>query len=443
MDDRDLAIICIAVTVTVAVILLALWRRKRATGDDSATSSSDVSSALAASPESAPIVRFEEVLPLTDDEERRLVKIEDGSLLAVIDQTIPVAIQRSAYADAASKVGKAVETHNKAAESAEPLYRAIIPKGTTLDNSRAMEGAKRGIYHGEKGIQGHANLVPADQKQIDPSLGKEVVAANVAGSIMNVASLVVGQYYMSQINGRLDSVEKSIGKVVEFQDVEYRSRVYALIAAVKKSSTFSIEVMENEELRLRELSYLKERENECTQLLSHANIMLEKLAAKTGLGFDEYEASVNSADSWIKYQQVLLTILAEISELTYTLNKGNASRESSYALLIPFANQASDSLRKLSEWHEDYVAKYQIDTASSRRRRQGFEAALFAIPALFKDDLHYRRISSRTSKMIRNQKLDSSITGSEENLDLYQEDVTLIMRDGSVYYLLPAEGDAS
>ena len=48
----------------------------------------------------------------------------------MIDQTIPVAIQRSAYADAASKVGKAVETHNKAAESAEPLYRAIIPKGT-------------------------------------------------------------------------------------------------------------------------------------------------------------------------------------------------------------------------------------------------------------------------------------------------------------------------
>lgn len=306
-----------------------------------------------------------------------------------------------------------------------------------------MEGAKRGIYHGEKGIQGHANLVPADQKQIDPSLGKEVVAANVAGSIMNVASLVVGQYYMSQINGRLDSVEKSIGKVVEFQDVEYRSRVYALIAAVKKSSTFSIEVMENEELRLRELSYLKERENECAQLLSHANIMLEQLAAKTGLGYDEYEAAVSSADSWIKYQQVLLTIMAEISELTYTLNRGNASRESSYAMLIPYAEQARCSLEKLSTWHEDYVAKYQIDTASSRRRRQGFEAALFAIPALFKDDLHYRRISSRTSKMIRNQKLDSSITGSEENLDFYQEDVTLIMRDGSVYYLLPAEGDAS
>lgn len=443
MGDQGTIIICFVVVAAIAVILIAMKRRDTAPCSDDTAPSSDASGTLVASPDPAPIVRFEEVLSLSDDEERRLVKIENGSLLAEIDQTIPVAVQAFGNADAASKVGKAVEAHNKAAESAGQLYRAIIPKGATLDNSRAMEGAKRGLYHGEKGIKGHANLVPVDQKQIDPSLGKEVVAANVAGSVMNVASLVVGQYYMSQINGRLDSVEKSIGRISEFQDVEFRSRVYALIAAVKKSSTFSTEVMENEELRLRELSYLKERENECAQLLGQANIMLEQLSAKSGLGYEEYESAVNAADSWIQYQQVLLKIMAEISELTYALNRGAVSRESSYALLIPYAGQAENSLGKLSTWHEDYVEKYQIDTASSRRRRQGFEAALFAIPALFKDDLHYRSISSTTSKMIRNQKRDASTAGSEEALDLYQEDVTLIMRDDSVYYLPPAEEDAS
>ena len=443
MGDQNTYVISIVIVAVIIIVYFALRRHDGAAQSDHAASSSNARDALVASFESAPIVRFEEVLPLTDNEEQRLVRIENGDLLAKIDQTIPVAAQALAHADAASKVGKAVEAHNKATESAEQLYRAIIPRGAVLDNSRAMEGAKRGIYHGEKGIKGHANLIPAEQKQIDPNLGNQVAAANVAGSIMNVASLVVGQYYMSQINGRLDSVERGVGRIAEFQNAEYKGKVYALIAAVKRSSAFSIEIMENEELRLRELAYLKERENECAQLLGQANTSLEQLSANKTLSYNEYESAVNEAEMWIQYQQALLGVMAELSELTYTLNKGAVSRESSYVLLVPYAGQARNSLEMLSAWHEDYVVKYQIDTASSRRRRQGFEAALFAIPALFKDDLHYRSINSRTSKMINSQKLDSSIAGSEGELDLYQEDVTLIMRDGSIYYLPPTEDDAS
>lgn len=395
--------------------------------------------ALASVEKSQALLQFEESLPLSDEEEQRIVKIEDTRLLAEIDRAIPVAAQAAVNADAAAKVGKAVEAHNKAAESAGQLYRAIIPKGTELADSQAMEGAKRGIFHAERGIKGHANLVPVEQQQIDPNLGQELAAANVAGSVMNVASLVVGQYYMAQINGRLESVEEGIGKISEFQDVKYRSAVYALVAAVKKSSTFRFEVMENDELRIRELSYLKERENECAKLLGHANIMIEQISKKRGLDFDGYEAAVRTADSWMQYQQVLLQVMAEIAELTYTLNRGALSRENSYALLLPYASQAESSLEKLSAWHGDHMSKLEIDTKSSRRRRQGIDAALHAIPALFEDDFHYKEISSRTTKMIRRQRRSTSTAETVDELDLYQEDVTLIMKDGAMYYLPPAE----
>ncbi|MBR3326112.1 MAG: hypothetical protein IKG22_02150, partial [Atopobiaceae bacterium] len=150
--------------------------------------------ALASAEQSQALLQFEESLPLSDEEERRIVKIEDSRLLAEIDRAIPVAAQAAVNVDAAAKVGKAVEAHNKAAEAAGQLYRAIIPKGAELADSQAMEGAKRGIFHAERGIKGHANLVPVEQQQIDPNLGRELAAANVAGSVMNVASLVVGQY---------------------------------------------------------------------------------------------------------------------------------------------------------------------------------------------------------------------------------------------------------
>lgn len=441
MGDQGVVIICFATVTVIAIVLLALRNRNHATELDN-VASIDSNEALAMPPQPLPMVLFEEAPPLEENEERRLVRIEDSRLLAEIDRVVPVVSQAAAGADAAARVCKTVEAHNKAAESAGQLYRAIIPRGAKLADSRAMEGAKRGIYHAEKGIKGHANLVSVEQQQIDPTLGKELVATNVTSSAMNVASLVVGQYYMSQINGRLESVEKGIGGIAEFQDIEYRSKVYALVAAVKKSSSFDFEVMEDNELRLRELSYLKERENECAQLLGQANIMLEQLSSKKGMSYDDYEAAVREANTWIHYQQVLLQVMSEISELTYVLNRGAVSRESSHALLLPYAAQTENSLRMLSAWHEDYELRLEIDTASSRRRRQGLEAAFYTIPALFKDDLHYRRISSRTSNMIKHQKQGPVALESDGESDLYQEDVSLVMKDGTVYYLPPAEEES-
>ncbi len=441
MEHQGIIISCIAILAIVVITALFLKRRSTPAMVEDANSIPNSGGALASAEQSQALLQFEDSLPLSDEEERRIVKIEDSRLLAEIDRAIPVAAQAAVNVDAAAKVGKAVEAHNKAAEAAGQLYRAIIPKGAELADSQAMEGAKRGIFHAERGIKGHANLVPVEQQQIDPNLGQELAAANVAGSVMNVASLVVGQYYMAQINGRLDSVEQGIGKISEFQDVEYRSAVYALVAAVKKSSTFRFEVMENDELRLRELSYLKERENECAKLLGQANIMIEQISKKRGLDFDGYEAAVRTADSWIQYQQVLLQVMAEIAELTYTLNRGALSRENSYALLLPYVSQAEGSLEKLSAWHGDHMSKLEIDTKSSRRRRQGIEGALYAIPALFEDDFHYRKVSSRTSKMIRRQRRSSSTAETSNGPDLYKEDVTLIMKNGAVYYLPPAEED--
>jgi hypothetical protein len=439
MERQGIIISCMAIVAIIVIATFVLKKRNTPAKAEDESSTSASGDALATTEQPRALLQFEESLPLSYEEEQRIVRIEDSRLLAEIDRAIPVAAQAAVNADAAAKVGKAVEAHNKAAEAAGQLYRAIIPKGAELADSQAMEGAKRGIFHAERGIKGHANLVPVEQQQIDPNLGQELAAANVAGSVMNVASLVVGQYYMSQINGRLDSVVKGIDTISEFQDIEYRSAVYALVAAVKKSSTFRFEVMESDELRLRELSYLKERENECAKLLGHANIMIEQISKRRGLDFDGYEAAVRTADSWIQYQQVLLQVMAEIAELTYTLNKGAVSRESSYALLLPYASQAESSLGKLSAWHGDHMSRLEIDTQSSRRRRQGIDAAIHAIPALFEDDLHYRKVSSRTSKMIRRQSRGSSVADAGEGLDLYQEDVALIMRDGAVYYLPPAE----
>lgn len=61
--------------------------------------------------------------------------------------------------------------------------------------------------------------------------------------------MIVGQYYMTQINNQLGEINSELDKIATFQDKEYQSRIYALVAAVQKCSHFQYEIMEDEEQR--------------------------------------------------------------------------------------------------------------------------------------------------------------------------------------------------
>ena len=52
--------------------------------------------------------------------------------------------------------------------------------------------------------------------------------------------MVVGQYYMTQINAELGEISDGISKVSDFQDNEFRSRVFSLVAHVKKIDDFQV-----------------------------------------------------------------------------------------------------------------------------------------------------------------------------------------------------------
>lgn len=123
--------------------------------------------------------------------ESRLVEITDSKVLARVNNLVPGLAQASVAGKNAVQAAKAGN---------EVLYRAIIPAGAKLTNSQAMEGAVRGFYRGADGIQGHADLVAVQAQK------GTAVAASTAAAAMGVASMVVGQYYMTQINAGLSAM---------------------------------------------------------------------------------------------------------------------------------------------------------------------------------------------------------------------------------------------
>lgn len=368
-------------------------------------------------------IKFENLPALTEEENSRLVEIKDSNLLARIDGAIPGTFQAVANTGAVCQAGEALK-------EVGTLYKAVLKGGGQLVKSREIEGAVRGFVRNADGIVEQANLVAIDVQTPVQNLAN----LNIANAAMGAASMVVGQYYMTQINDQLNDISDGLDRIADFQNTEYKSKVYALVAEVQKTSSFQLEIMENGDLRGRELVHLKNLEHECAELLGQANLTIQKFATRKGIEYDKYERLVGEIQSWCQYQQILLEVMYKIADLTYVLNLGALSRENCYAVFMPYEKQAISTQEKLTAWHNETCNHLKIDVDAAWRERQGFGRIIMALPAMFNDDLHYKELPKRTITMIRKQTANNGKSLASDD-DLFQKDVQLIAKDGKLYYL--------
>lgn len=358
-----------------------------------------------------------ETLPAESiEDETRLVEITDNKLLGQVNNLLTGVFQAG---NSVNNVAQIVKTG--------PVYRAIVPAGTKLANSKAMDGAYRGIFHGANGVKGQANLVEIESGT--------TIATNSISVAMNVSSLIVGQYYMRQINAELDVISDGIEQMQSFQDNEYRSRVFSLVTHVKKIANFQSEILENEELRISKIHQLDSLEVECTQLLGQANLTLAGYANKNKLSYEEYEKIVHKVQKWLVYQKSLLEILYKISDLRYTLHIGTVSREHCATLIPTYKKQVIDTQKRINSWHNNSAKRLGININEVRRKREGLDGAIHFIPSLLNDDYKFRPINMKTANMITEQIKNREDRYVADTSELYSEDVQLISKDGRLYYL--------
>ena len=168
---------CIVVAIAGGIVLYIKNKRtKNELGNTAVVVSKTSSSKLQASEVANDLVIQIGILPADAiSDETKLVEITDSKVLAHINNLVPGLAQAGNAANNATQAVKA---------NGEVLYRAIIPAGAKLTDSKAMEGAVRGFYHGADGIRGHANLVAVEAQK------GTAVAANTAAAAMGVASMI-------------------------------------------------------------------------------------------------------------------------------------------------------------------------------------------------------------------------------------------------------------
>ncbi|MBS6463753.1 MAG: hypothetical protein KH436_02300 [Firmicutes bacterium] len=363
-----------------------------------------------------------EQLPTTYDlDENGLVEITDSCVLAKIDALVPSA---STTATSIGNVVKSVQT-----VQGETLYRVVLQKGGELVDSRGMVGAKRAMALGPNGIRENANLIEVPQ-----GLDKGTVVTNVGAAVMGVASMVVGQYYMAQVDTQLSLISDHLSRVIDFLDVQYKSEVASLMESVYNISKFQISSIENEELRGRELNNIQELRKDCQRLLNQAETAIDTLTSKTYSNYDEYERKVKEIEKWNQYQMILVKLLYQLNILDFTLHLGIKSKEQCFGSFSLHTTKLETLHTRLVGWHKNQCNVLKIDLDESRRKHTGFLAWLEKPISWINDDWNYQKIGGQMVKMISGQTADiTTIPYTADNL--FNEDVQIIAKGGKYFYL--------
>lgn len=363
-------------------------------------------------------ISFSEIPISVIEDEAELVEIKDERMLSRINQTMPDFVR------VAKNVGGLI--HNTK-NHGQVVYQAVIPAGEKLIEVRGRTDRYRGLIKGEKNrIKDHIEL---SRETVDNTAQ---IAEKALSSAMNVASMVVGQHYMSEIKAQLDVIRDYISKITDFQDTQYRSKVIALITNTHVSSQFQFEIVENDEMRLQEIAKLNQYETTCSELLSQANVTIEKITQKDTSEFCQYENDLAEIQKWFEYRQVLLEIIAQISELKYIYYLGQATKEYCGAVAHKCFEQSFNVSQRLNDWHNDNGKKYEIDVLNKTRKRFGMDKIIHTVPGWIDEKHKLKTISQNTAKRIQVQTNEPlEYTG----LDVYSEDVKLISKDGKFFYL--------
>lgn len=379
-------IIPIAVVVVVAVVFGIKFRNKTRNNVEKVISEKNLSPLAA---EATDIEEVQErgitipieLLPATIQfDGKSLFEITDSTVVARISELIPFTSQTGTrmLANEAFNSLKGTE-----------LIKMDIPF-SRLTRSKDVVGAARGYVHGGKGVAAQANLTKIDMTKVT----KASTVANGVANVMNIGSLVVGQYYMSEISSELETMTKSIDKIGDFQDREFKSRILSVITLVSEISQFSSEIIENNEQRNLKLAALENLKATAIELLGQVNITISEITKKTpNTDYKEYQSKVDDFQKLVGYQNALVTILEEISKLTYLLGKGLISTARSYSSFNKYLELSVQTRTLLGQWHDRQVKVLRIELEKERITKAGFQAFVSAIPGLFDDKFKYNELS--------------------------------------------------
>ena len=270
----------------------------------------------------------------------------------------------------------------------------------------------------------------------ETGLTKKLTKQQLTNAGMNAASMVVGQYYMSEINDKLEDIKNSIDKISDFQDSEYLSKVLHIFSKINEITENQTDILSNDESRKNAYNDIKDIETKCAELLGQANIQIGNILKKE-INVKQYFDKVKEIDVWQKRQQVMQKLLLQIGDLRFALANGSEKSSLSHNQFNNYLVTTNKINEQLELWHDNYINKLGIDIDKHRKKGSLFKVREKTI-GLIKEDWNYNKVEDSTIKQISSQiepkKYNKLISDKKD-------DVILIQKYKGNYYNVPNDNN--
>lgn len=265
-------------------------------------------------------------------------------------------------------------------------------------------------------------------------------ALQMTGSVSQVASLgvlVVAAGMLKKANVELDEINQSVSEISNFQNSQYKGKVAGLMDDIQGVTEFQMETMRNKDERNRELMNLRNQENNCAELLNQADSAIQEIISSEHKSFKNYVDNTANIEKWYNYQNILILLLKQISELKLTFSLGVISQEKSFGKYEKNLPRIIEVRKELRDWHLKNMGYYSVDLKEKKYQRVGsvFDAAKRIPIGALANKISENTISDDMIKNIEKQTNDNYDNLVAASGNQFEEDVKMVVEDGKLYYV--------
>ena len=359
------------------------------------------------------IIEDDSIVPV---ESNRISDIDIKNAIATIDN-----ISTKSYV-----VGNNIKTATELAKNNRAFFSAA-KEGT--EKMLGVKGTNEvyGIQMKDGAFNKQTKFIREDQL-IESTAKNAIVNAG-----FNAASMVVGQYYMNEINCKLENIQNNIKDIQSDLDAEYQGKLMHIIAKIKEIIDNKNEILNNAFLRDKRYDEISREEANCTTLLGQANSKIKDYTSKNEEDYKYYENSIKAINKWLNRQQILLKLLLEIGNLRYVLSYGNETSISAHTQYNTYLLQTNKVNEELEKWHNFYINKFGIDSEGHKRKSEFFEIKKNTIGRI-NENWAYSKMNENVETMIS---LQTNVIKLSPYIENKQDQNIKILKKNEEYYNLP------
>lgn len=364
-----------------------------------------------------PVIKVIERNDLVPSKDNLITNEQAKRTLATIDNLTPKVVSTS----------KNIKNVQELSKKGKVLFSA------NEQDVKNMMSAGKNKYYGTQVSSKTKKITEQTKFTKEAALTKNITKQQLTIAGFNMISAVVGQYYMSEINDKLEVISANIDKISNFQDSEYQSKLLHIVSKIEEILEHQDEILKNDETRKNAYHDNKELETKCAELLGQANMQISKEINNSNLDYKNYEIQVKKIEKWFLRQQLTQELLMKIGDLRYVLANGSETSKLAHKQYNNYIKQTNNINQKLESWHNSYINKFGIDINKQRKKGNLYKLREYTIGMINKE-WNYDKIKNGIVEKILLQNTPNKFNLYENNK---QDEVILIQKYEGEYYNLP------